>query len=391
MSDVYDRLVAACGRGSRTAAVRIVASYQPIGGLTAKVFPPTYPGQGYLLEERFVDGTLHGVVALDAVQSQANRLEEALLDAVEAGEISLPYIEVAAQVDGGAFRVTSLDAPHRSPDAYFRDAQTADGVAFDKSPVGQRLRAADDRHARAFFEHSPTDLVLGMWDSQRGGRGLRLPRAYSSEILALDPVVGKRGAGRLDPYNMQGGEVFYDKDDPSNWSFDPKRLSGGAKATKGKPSNVNHGNALASEAPGGVAVTSITRTAVLSLAVLQRLRFPTDDGVDGPATDVAARAVLAALALLGDRLAFSHAGLFLRSGCDLVMTGERLEWVNGGADPEPFELDADGARGLFERAVAGAAGRGLRFAGEVVRLEPAPNLRELIELNLSRPAPADAG
>lgn len=390
MSEIYDRLVEGCSRGSRIAAIRIIADYAPTGGLTTKVFPPTYPEQGYLIEERFVEGVKRGAVVLDSVPSQANRLEEALLEAAESGEISLPYIEVAAQVEGGNFRVTSLDAPHRSPDAYFRDAQTAEGVAFDKSPVGRQLRQADDRHARAFYEHSPTDLVLGMWDSQRGGRGLRLARAYSSEVVALDPVAGKRAAGRLDPYNMQGGEVFYDKDDPSNWSFDPKRLATTAKVAKGKPSNVNHGNALASNAPGGVAVTSIARTAVISLAVLQRLRFPTDDGTGDPATNAAGRAVLAALAMLGDRLAFSGAGLFLRSGCDLVMSTERIEWIRSGAEPESFELDVTGARELFARAVAEAAARGLTFADDVVRLEPAANLRELIEINLTHPVLTDA-
>jgi CRISPR-associated protein Csb1 len=378
-------LLRACGRDSDVAAIRLTTRYEPIGGPTSKVFPPTYPDRGYITEARYIEGVERAAVVLDSVPSQANRLEEALLDAVEDDALPLPYIEVAPPLEAGSFRVTSLDAPHRSPDAYFRDAETGDGVAFDRSPLGQRLRSADERSARAYFEHSPTDLLLGIWDSQRGGRGLRLARAYTSEIVALDPKRGERSAGRLDPYNMQGGELFYDKEDPSSWSFDAKAL-GSAKATKGKPSNVNHGNALAKDPPGGFAVTDITRTAVLSLGVLQRLRFPDDSGTRSADVDAAGRAVLAALAVLGDRLAFAKSGLFLRSGCDLVSTGERVEWVKARGITEAFDVTVADARRLFDECVAHAASLGLAFASDVVRLRPAANLRELIELNLSRPA-----
>ncbi len=385
---IFEELLVACSRGSSAAAIRIVAQYEPSAGPDGKVFPPTYPVEGkYLVEKRYIGGVEHDAVALDAVQSQANRVEEVLLDATEAGDIELPYIEVRASLAAGAFRVTSLDAPHRSPDAYFRDSQTPEGVDFDKSPVGQALRAATGRTARAYFQHSPTDLVLGIWDSQRGGRGLRLPRAYSSEIVAVDPSPGRRAAGRLDPYNMQGGEVFYDKHDPADWSFDAKGVET-SRPTKGKPSNVLHGNALAKDAPGGFAVRGITRTAVISLAVLQRLRFPAEDASAAPGVDAAGRSVLASLALLGDRLAFSGPGLFLRSGCDLVRTSERLEWVSGGAAPRPFAMNTDEALALFNQAVAHAAALGLAFA-QPIRLDPKPNLLRLIELNLSRPMLAD--
>ncbi len=384
--NIYDQLLDACSRRSKVGAIRITATYEPVGGFGSKVFPPTYPDAGYLLEKRYVDGVCHDVVALDSVPSQANRLEEALLDATEAGDIRLPYIEVSAELETGSFRVTSLDAPHRSPDAYFRDSVTADGTPFDKSELGLRMRSGDARNARAFFEHSPTDLLLGIWDSQRGGRGLRLPRAYTSEIIALDPVEGRRAAGRLDPYNMtHTGDIIYEKGDQSNWEFGEKKLADGSKGTSAKKlSNINHGNALASDSPGGVAITAITRTAVVSFGVLNRLRFP--DGGRSADADVAGRAVLASIALVGDRLAFSGASAFLRSGCDLVSLGERLEWVRAGGESDTFELDDSEAIELFEVAVGRAGDAGLSFADDIVRLEPADNLRQLIELNLGRPA-----
>lgn len=390
--DIYNTLLDGCGRRSKIGAIRIATDYQPAGGPTTKVFPPTYPDAGYLLEARYVSGEQHEVVALDSVPSQANRVEESLLDATEAGDIPLPYIEVRADLDEGVFRVTSLDAPHRSPDAYFRDSITVDGTPFDESELGRRLRAADERNARAFFEHSPTDLLLGIWDSQRGGRGLRLPRAYTSEIVGLDPKEGKRRGGRLDPYNMTHvGEIVYDDKDKSNWKIGEKKLDDGSKgATAKKLSNINHGNAFAENALGGVAVTTIARTAVVSFGVLKRLRFPDADGQQSPEVDAAGRAVLASLALVGDRLAFAGSSTFLRSGCDLIMLGERLEWIRAGGDADVFELDDDGAIELFRMAVDRAADLGLRFADDIVRLEPAENLRQLIELNLGRPAVDEA-
>jgi len=393
-SKLYDILLEACTRRSKVGAIRISSTYEPVGGFTSKVNPPTYPDIGYLLEERYVDGAQRDVVALDSVPSQANRVEEALLDAAEAGEIPLPYLEVSAEFDGGSFRITSLDAPHRSPDAYFRDSVTSDGTPFDRSELGKRLRSATERDARAFFEHSPTDLLLGIWDSQRGGRGLRLPRAYTSEVIAIDPVVGKRAAGRLDPYNMTHGDgIVFDEKDKSNWSSGAGKLADGSNGKKAqKLSNINHGSALSGvdKTPGGVSVTAISRTAVLSLGVLQRLRFPSEDGSASADVDAAGCAVLAAIALVGDRLAFSGASTFLRSGCDLMMTSERLEWVRAGGDVETFELDDAAAIALLEAALDGASSLGLAFADDIVRLQPADNLRQLIEQNLGRPALAEA-
>lgn len=395
---IYERLLAASHRRGPAGAIRIRARYEPIGGPGSRIYPPTYPDVRYLFEERYQNGELRPAIALDSVPSQANRGEVAVLDAIEAGELAVPYIEVTETFDEATFRVTSLDAPHRSPDAYFRDAVTDDGTPFDKSPLGKRLRSATERSARAFFEHVPFDLLFGVWDSQRGGRGLRLPRAYTSEIVAYDPKEGLRAAGRLDPYNLQGGELYYNDDDPGDWSFDKSAVGG--KVKSGKPSNVNHGNALASptkapdgsiesKAPGGVFVTDIERTASLSFGVLERLRFPDEAGVVDPDTDAAGRAVLAALGLVADRLAFARSSVFLRSGCDLVLLDETMEWVTAGASTDAFDLDVDQSLELLALAIAGAAERGLSFASDVVRLRPAENLRRLVELNLTNPVIED--
>jgi CRISPR-associated protein Csb1 len=72
-------------RGS--SAFRRRRRLQPAGGVGDKLFPPTYPGEGrdspprHVFERRRLDGREAWCVLIDSVQSQANRLEEALLGA----------------------------------------------------------------------------------------------------------------------------------------------------------------------------------------------------------------------------------------------------------------------------------------------------------------------
>jgi len=117
------------------AAFRCRAKLQPAGGEGDKVFPPTYAGAKYAEEERRVpkgDGTFGTVpcVLLDSVQSQANRLEEALQRALDNNRISaagctLPIIEVdfsSEDLLDQVGRISSLEAPHRVADAILRDS-----------------------------------------------------------------------------------------------------------------------------------------------------------------------------------------------------------------------------------------------------------------------------
>lgn len=74
------------------AALRRRRTLQPAGGRGDKIFPPTYPGEGrnaqprHVFETRRLDGQNVICVLNDSVQSQANRLEEALLlSALSAG------------------------------------------------------------------------------------------------------------------------------------------------------------------------------------------------------------------------------------------------------------------------------------------------------------------
>jgi CRISPR-associated protein Csb1 len=80
------------------AALRRRQILQPVGGKGDKIFPPTYPERGagpkHVFERRRIDGAEVWCVLVDSVQSQANRLEEALLSAVREEAITLPYVTV---------------------------------------------------------------------------------------------------------------------------------------------------------------------------------------------------------------------------------------------------------------------------------------------------------
>src|SRR5438270_12726010 len=71
------------------AAFRLTLKLEAI---SPKVFPPTYEGGKYATETRRINGQEVPCVLLDSVPSQANRMELALQDAYDAGEIELPVI-----------------------------------------------------------------------------------------------------------------------------------------------------------------------------------------------------------------------------------------------------------------------------------------------------------
>src|SRR5437588_13073936 len=78
------------------AAFRCRRRLQPAGGEGDKVFPPTFAGAVYAVEQRRVSGRSDPAtcVLLDSVQSQANRMELALQEALDAGDIKIPVLEV---------------------------------------------------------------------------------------------------------------------------------------------------------------------------------------------------------------------------------------------------------------------------------------------------------
>lgn len=376
------------------AAFRCVTEYQPAGGKGDKVFPPTYEGGKYAVEKRVAaDGEVVDCVLLDSVQSQANRMEQALLEASRAGRVQLPL--VTARFDDERlqkkFTVTSLEAPHRVADAILRDS-LLDGVIFRKSAKGRVLDTADVKNATGLFGLNPTALVFGLWDSTgpRGGLGAKFQRALVSEMVGYKAQDGVRTGSRIDPAQIMlgAGPVFEraDKgdgapdwtlsvDDAAKEKSQPKKLG-----KDGKPSESNHGNVTPSIATGGFTLSHAQQTTVLSLSTLRRLRFPLNGGPDSsPEIDRAARVVLAALGLLGAVLAREE-GADLRSRCQLFPT-QTFTWelldTPGETEHKQYSLTGDDAAALFNDAVEQAKAAGLPWEGEII-LRPSDDLLQLV-------------
>ena len=373
----YSELLDAVAVRGDHAVVRIAATYQPAGGPGSKVFPPTYPTtqsnpSPYLLESRRVDGQERQDVLLDSTPSQANRAEEALLRAHRSGVVQVPLLQVDHTGEADVV-LTSLEMPHRYADAYLRDS-LLDGTAFDRTDLGKALMTASLADASALYAHDPGSLVYGAWNSHRKGRQQKFPRVYASEVIGWDPVVGGRNAGRMDPLNLIGAQKPAKAGEA--WDFAPV-----ATKVKGeKLSEIGHGNVAPNAQHGGVTISSAQRIATLSLAGLDRIGF----GAASPDAALAARAVLAAYALVADRLAFGGASLRLRSGCELVLTDERVEWVNRGGDVEAFELTLDQAVDLFGLACEHAEKQGVPLSTETVRLTPSKALAAAIDFSLTK-------
>lgn len=369
-TETYQRLIAAMSGTTDDAGIRFSTHFDVAGGAGSRVMPPTYAGGDYLTAERLVgDDEAVPTVLLDSFQSQANRVEEALLQARDDGRIALPLFELRETIGPWRLRLTSLDMPHRYADAYLRDS-TIDGVRFDKTMIGAALRVASPQDATALYRHDPVSLVLGAWNSHRKGRQPKFARAYKSEVLGIKPQLESRRGGRLDPINLTGGVNGGGEDD---WEFS----IGGTQKVKGqKLSEIGHGNALARDgSPGGFTVADVRRIGFLSFPALERLHFADHSS----AVEDAARAAIAALALAGDRLTFDRAGHVFRSGCELTTRTDELAWEMRGGRVEPLLLDTAGALALFVEAVAATAELGLEMASETVAIEPINGLRAAIQ------------
>lgn len=378
-----DRLYAAVMPSREHTAVVVQAVYQPVGGGGRMVMPPIYPvsnGQRdmsarYLMDSRLVDGEQRRTVVMDQEPSQANRVEEALRDARDAGMLQLPMFELRA----GPVRLTSLDFPHRYADAYVRDS-LVDGVRFDQSPVGMRLRATTAADVRPLYEREPCSLVLGAWDSHRKGRWPKFARLYAATMYGVDPVAGRRMGGRMDPVNLTGLV-----DDQAKAEGDWQFVQEGVRARGNRLSEIGHGNIVPNPVPGGVSVSEIRRVASISLAGLERLRFG-----DAPAEAAAlARAALAALALAGDRLAFGRPSVWLRSGCDLAKVTERVGLERPGGSVDELAVTAQGVLEAFEELRGRAAAAGIAMEDDVIVLEPVPALAEAIKFAVTSGAQDD--
>jgi len=371
-------------------AFRAVTDLDPAGGEGDKVFPPTYQGGVYAREKRVIDGVEVPCVLLDSVQSQANRLELALLDwhrCSEVGKKPFPLVQIdftnSEAKEVGLFSV--LEAPHRIADAVFlaseiEEVETEKPIRFrdTKEPakgskIGRIVDDANARNASGLFGLCPSALIFGMWDSHgaRGGLGEKFQRALVSEVFGVGSTEdNRRPASRVDPLLVVAGESVKVKDNKDGtWSF----VDQGADA---KLSKFGLGNVTPSlevppdkkkpgESPfnhGGVTIRFARQITVLSLPALRRLHFPVEgkNAADQINANIIARTTLAALALAAVARQW-HSGFSLRSRCDLVPRRELTFELLKAGGKEDFNLPADTAAELLDKAAIAAKQAGLSW------------------------------
>ena len=384
---------------SKGAALRRRQKLQPVGGPGDKIFPPTYPGERsndpprHVYERRRLNGRDVWCVLIDSVQSQANRLEECLLEVIldneklpDSEKLPIPYVEVdfsKVKLDG-ITRITSLDAPHRVYDAILRDSLLREKPFMD-STEGKRLAKASAEDASALLEISPTALLFGAWHStgQGGGLGAKFARCLVSEIMGIDVPVelvnqrtgeinartaGRRTGSRIDPLGvLRKVEVFKGE---SGWSTTEEGAGGNAKQVR--PSEINHGNIPPSIQPLGITCDYAEHSFVLSFAALRRLRF------GEPKKDAAGRSLLAALGLVALTEQDTR-GYALRSRCDLVCDVRTpLELVHPDGATEDVEIKKETADTLYKSAFENAQEAGFKLSAEPLCLTPQCKLVEIV-------------
>ena len=350
----------------------------PAGGPMASVAPARFVTQGanshatYAYEHRFVDGDAARVVILDSKQSQLNRAEagmaQAILDGVDP-LTRIPHIQVTYIRDGSPEVFTDLTLPHRAYDGHVR-AGSAEGKPATDHPAYRAARNSTPANARALLDFSPITLAYGGWDATRRSRQGRWRSALVGEIIgvladqSLDPrSAPMRGGARVDPVAMQvqlGKAAMIAIADAQRGELSPKlydKIVKAAKTADEKSAGPTSASTLGLggipptlEQLAGVACTRIQRTHVLSLATLRQIRFGA-----GPGGDAACRALLAALALNG--LTRANAELCLRANCDLVEAGPTRITIDrrSGAFDELEPLDIAAADALLAEAIEAAA------------------------------------
>lgn len=385
-----------------TVALRSVTTLQPAGGIGDKIFPPSYAVDNkadhkYAVESRILaDGTTSDTVLLDSVASQANRAELALQNGLRQKELSFPapYVDFKECVGLVDYEeLTVLEAPHRIADAIFRDS-LLDGTLFRFSDMGKAVTEATPLNATALFRYSPTSLLFGMWDSTgpKGGHGSKFQRAYVSEIVGFDAVIGNKVKSRIDPLQIDKvspDDRVFNADNDELWTPDPDKAKkdkkgkpeyasrGSESGEPGQPSKINHGNIAPSidTESGGVTISRAVQTTVLSFATLRKLHFRNHNNE----AEGAARVAIAALGIAA--AAYQRkAGFDLRSRCLLVPTGPaRMETLDrDGSSNENITIDTNHAASLLAKAAARAKDAGIGWEEGEIKLVPAPKLIELI-------------
>lgn len=389
-------------------ALRAKIALQPAGGKGDKVFPSTFgPPQNerWGVKHRYAtekvadeEGNETVNVLLDSVASQANRAEMALLELHDSCKIDMPvpYVDFSAcATEDENIRnlppLTALEASHRISDAVFRDSLLA-GEHFRKHEIGKAITSASPRNATALFQHCPTVLLFGYWDSTGGispEKACKIQRAYVSEVVGLGANIGVATSSRIDPLHIPAGITIYEHANPDigqTWTLHPDKAAkdkNGKPKTKGdgKPSNINHSNVAPSIniENGGVRISEAVQTTVISLAALRKLGFGNDTSREAV---LAMQTAIAALGVLS-MVAVYEGGMDLRSRCLLIPEDDlAIEAVfRGKKESEVFSVTKEDALSLLAEADKQAieAGHGWSRRDDSLVFTPSPELIQLME------------
>jgi CRISPR-associated protein Csb1 len=368
----------------RAAGLRLRLRLQPLYGKGEIIFPCTVAGGKYQSSKRRIPGYSESVecTIIDSVQSQANRMEDALLADIRAGNIFLPYIVTDFSAVQGLLKpigaITCFEAPHRIFDAIIRDSVDDQGTHFPFTAEGEAVIKANSRDASALFAISPASLLFGSWDSTgvSGGLGEKYTRCVVSELVAVNTERAERAGTRIDPLNIAASE------DPKNileetkdeiWSMIAKN-----RKKFEKPSRLNHSSVIWPEESkpvhGGVTCDYIQQSTTISLPAIRRLGFP----IENTERSLAAQTVLAAIALHAAALNVER-GWHLRSRCDLMLDeGQTPTWEIIGTTTEAISLPATVTRQFLLDSIAEAKKAGLPWRDEPIRLKPSKALAALV-------------
>lgn len=362
-------------------ALRRIRRLQPIGGKGDYIAPPTYLDENdkptHIFETRRIGNESVQCVLLDSVQSQANRLEEALSKAIATHNLTIPHVRVnftkfESVKDLGI--ITSLQTPHRIFDAIIRDS-TLNGVNFLESEVGKAVGTATINNARMLFRYSPTTLVFGGWNSTSdiGGSGPRFQRCVVSEIIGANVEKSNKPSSRLDPLQIEKIDIYVVS--KTDWSVE--KTNNGRKK---KPSEIVHGNIAPSFTGLGITMDYALQTTVITLAGLRHLSFPDGNGKTNLESDQVAWSTLASIAILAI-LEQDKRGYALRSRCDLVpeTPNSNFELIHNDGTIEELNITYDDALTLFRGSIKAAKDAGLEWNDDPIEMAPQKRLVKLIE------------
>jgi CRISPR-associated protein Csb1 len=375
------------------AGLRLRLRLQPLYGAGEVIFPCTVAGGKYQTSKRRIPGYEDSVdcTIIDSVQSQANRMEDALLADIRAGNIFIPHVVTDFSGVEGLEKpvgsITCFEAPHRVFDAILRDSVDAGGIHFPHTPEGKAAVAASSRDASALFVISPASLLFGSWDSTgvSGGLGEKYARCMVSELVAVncnelvDSLSDQRNRSgvRRDPLNISASVdcvKLANEHGMEQWT----QRQGKTSRDKASAAVINHGNVVWPKSGetlhGGVTCAYIHQSTTISLPALRQLGFPINESE----RSAAARTVLAAIALHAAALMVEK-GWHLRSRCDLTLEdGQSVMWETIGGDVTSQPLAAEATRKILTDAIEAAKKAGLAWRDEPIKLTPSKALAELV-------------